>query len=355
MKILITSGGSMVAQNIFDGLEGRRKELEIIAIDSLGNNAIVNRADKIYKSPQSNSQEYEEFLLTILNTIRPQLVIPGRDADVVVLSHFAQKYPEWSVVIPVGNPQMAEIFDDKWKSYLYFKENNLPFAKTFHPDDENFKEEILNVSFPLIAKPSVGFGSNSVFFVENQKQIKAILESGKGFIFQELIDPPAGFEQYLADMKKYQQYGIPLFSHLPDDHQLAIQFVIGPNEHISNPFISINRMVIGRPEWSKKIDSSTLIEQGYKIAKEIVKSGWKGSLNIQGRVRDEKYIVTELAGRLTGSTSARVRMGHDEIEMLIKYYTGIVIPPITQVSNLVVERILTDFIVTDDKKIIQLQ
>lgn len=343
MKILITSGGSMVAQNIFDGLEGRRKDLEIIAIDSLCNNAVVNRADKILKSPTTNSNQFEEFLLTTLHKTKPQLVIPGRDADVVALSHFAKKYPEWSVAIPVGNPQMAEIFDDKWKSYLYFKENSLPFAKTFHPDDENFMEEILDVSFPLIAKPSVGFGSTSVFFVENQEQINAILDSGKGFVFQELIDPPTGFDQYLADMKRYQQYGIPLFSHLPDDRQISIQYVIGPKEQISNPFISINKMVVGRPERSEKLERIKVAEIGNRIAQSVVKSGWKGSLNIQGRLKENVFLVTEWAGRLTGTTSARVRMGWDEVGMLIKGFTGYEIPEIPFKEIRIVERALSDY------------
>jgi len=350
IKILVLSGGSLVAQNIFDSLEKRRKNIEIIVADSLCQTATVFRADKVYKSPQANSIEFENFFVKLLKKENPHLVLPGRDADVIALSSMVVKYPEWANIIATGNNDVASILCNKWNSYIFFKQYDLPFAHSIHSQSQDFEEDILKLSFPVIAKPLSGYGSHGVFYVLNMRQLNSIRKMDADYIFQELIDPSTGFSAYLEKIKKSRNNGIPLFSYLPDDKQIAIQCIIGPRAEVSELFVSVSKMIIGKCEKSELISIKQGKELGLKIARHFCQLGWKGCLNIQGRMKGEELYITELGGRVSGSTSARAIMGFDEIGILLNYFTGIEIPSVNRDLNKqgYVERVLTDYFVPYD-------
>lgn len=330
-SLLITSMGSLVGQNIIEMLQGRRDAFYLIGLNTETNNPMIYQCDEVWKCPPAASDAYIDFLLRIIRDTEPDFVLPGRDEDVGILATIRQCYPEWSSRFPVGTPQAAAIMDDKHQSAAFALDQGLPFARSIDPvefSEHQLRIKLEGLGFSMIAKPRAGFGSHGVKYILNIDQAILLGKLSPGeYVFQELIDPPAGFSRHLDRYMREMEAGIPAFIQLPDDRQYAGQCMIGPEGDIGHVFCSRSTMVIGRCERAEAINNAGMSSVVHRFATAMAGIGWRGVFNIQGRMSDRGFIPIEMNGRFSGSTSARGWMGYDEIRALYWFFKGIDIGP----------------------------
>ena len=208
MKIVITSVGSLVGQNILDALEGRRADIEIVGVNSTAAAAANFRCDRTYLAPPAvRSDAYLKCLSRILREERPDLVLPGRDDDVVVLADLKAAPHTFPTTIPVGPPALADVLDDKWASHEFAIRHSLPCVDSARADDPVAVERIIaEHGFPLIAKPRRGNDSRGVRIIFNSAQCAAV---GKldGYLLQPYLEP----EPALMTSHRLDDEGAPLF------------------------------------------------------------------------------------------------------------------------------------------------
>ena len=255
MKLLITSVGSLVGQNILDSIESRRNIINVIGINSDIKNPRNFRCDTVYHTNKTASSNFENDFITIIEKENPDFILPGRDEDCLFLSEIKIKYPEiFGNKIPFGNSFIPRIMLDKHKSFLFCKENQLPFADTFLYKNKNSIEGLNTFiekhNYPLVVKPREGFGSQGVYFVLNEGQVKELIKDDD-VLFQEFLGDPEEIFKYKNVFKK----GIPLFFQMPEEKHYASQAVIHPDGSISEIFFTINTMVFGRNEYVEQIPS----------------------------------------------------------------------------------------------------
>ena len=341
IRIAITSVGSLVGQNILDSLEGRREGVEIIGINSVAAAAGNFRCDRAYLAPPaSRSGEYLDRLAAVLQEEKPDLVLPGRDDDVLALSLLKEAQPSLGPSLPVGPVRLARVLDDKWESHEFARLHDLPFVDSALVDDPVAVGRLLaRHGFPLIAKPRDGNGSRGVRIVFDQTQLAAAIRS-PGILVQPYLDPEAG----VTSWRDLAADGVPLF-HAPVLPQVACQSVIGPDGRIRGLVSTIAEMVMGRSERTYRIDDPTVDAVVRRYAESFAGEGWVGILNLQGRRdREGTFPVYELNGRFTGTTAARLHLGFDEVALLVEAFTGHKLPPRQCVGRQgVVIKSLTEF------------
>ena len=314
MKLLITSVGSLLGQNILDSIESRRHLIDVVGIDAAAENPRNFRCDKVYLVPKSDSSDYEEAINSILEKEKPDFIIPGRDGDCVFLADLKSKFPmKFEKSIPFGNSFIPRVILDKFKCFLFCQENQLPFADTFLYKDISDREALgLFVDkhgFPLVVKPREGFGSHGVFYVLNNDHLEEIIKEG-GVLFQEFLGDPKKVLEYKDIFKK----GLPLFMQIPEETQYTSQVIIRPDGTFSEVFITINTMVFGRNEYIKRLFIKEVEDLTHNYIKSFYEHGWYGPLNIQLKPdKKGKWKVYELNSRHSGSTSTRLHLGFDEI------------------------------------------
>jgi hypothetical protein len=141
--------------------------------------------------------------------------------------------------------------------------------------------------------------------------------------------------------------GWPLFHVLTDEQQYAAQATIAPDGSLTGGvFCGINTMVMGRSEYTRPIDDPAMAATMERFVLAAAKEGWRGSLNVQfRRIQDGSYQAFDLAGRMTGTTSARRLFGYDEIGLLAKAFASFDLPMGTGVSTMdgFVTKSLVDF------------
>lgn len=351
-KILILSVGSLLGQNILDALEGRRDKVEIIGINTISENPRVFRCDRLYKSVNSSSNEFESFFINVLMKESPNQVLPGRDEDVLILAKFFNKHKEFQNMISKGSISSIEIMNDKALSMSFAKKYNLPFAQSFILNES--KEDVFDwakaVDYPIIAKPRDGFGSLGIRILMHDDHLRALINSGiENIILQKLIgfnnDNISKLNRFEADI----QCGIPFFFHLPDDAQYAAQVLIHEDGQFNEIFTSKSLMVLGRCEKAEPFMNDELTRIAKEYTSAIVKEGWRGMFNLQLRESDNTFYGIEMNGRMSGSTSARAWLGFDEVRSLILSYYKYDIGEDRRYpthSNGLVYRSLTDYYVS---------
>ncbi len=260
--------------------------------------------------------------MNLIRTEEPDLVLPGRDPDVLALALIAKEHPEFAGRIAVGSLAMAECFEDKFLTCEFARTRGLAFADTFRAGPE-VNSELLNQfvtrhGFPLIAKPQRGSGSLGVRVVTNAAQL-ARASRLPGYVLQPFLGP--GAENFMPPVDS--SAGYPLFQASPDPGQYACQCVIGPDGRLSEMFCTLHLMIMGRCEEMTCVDDPELRTSAVRLAQAMAAAGWRGSFNLQCRkVGPGQFVGFEINGRMTGGTSGRLHLGFDEVGEVVRAWLG---------------------------------
>lgn len=311
-RLLVMSVGSLVGTNVLECLEALgRDRFELIGLNSDADAANNFRVDVCYLSPQAADRG---ALLALLDRVTdrhdPDLIIPTRDDDVVVLSHWAQDRPHARAM--VGSPKIAEVIRDKWASYEWATARQLPFARSAI-DAAGATSLRRELGFPLVAKPRDGFGSNGVRMLLDEDHLLAVLAAG-GYIVQECLDPPRTLSA--------------------DDLRLGMPFWFAPVQ-VANPstlcllhdrgceFLAawVSEGRCGAALRTVLIDAPPLRRVAEAFAEAAWSEGWRGLLNVQTRVDPAgRYVPIELAGRFIGSAAALHALGVPVAAIVLKHF-----------------------------------
>ena len=341
IRIALTSVGSLVGQNILDSLEGRREGVEIIGINSVAAAAGNFRCDRAYLAPPaSRSGEYLDRLAAVLREERPDLVLPGRDDDVLALAGLKERLEQRAPALPVGPPALARVISDKAASLQFARRHDLPYVDSVPANEPDAVARLLGrYGYPLVAKPRQGNGSRGVRIVFDEAQ-RAAVAALPGYLLQPYFEQ----EAELASWRDLGRDGTPLF-HAPPLRQIACEAVIGPDGKVRGQVSTNAELVMGRLERTWRLGDPAVDEVVRRYAESFAAAGWIGALNLQGRRDgDGRFNVYELNGRFTGGTTARLHLGFDEVALLVEAFTGHRLPPRRCVGPQgVVTKSLTEF------------
>ena len=352
IKILVTSIGSLVGQNIQDVLEypnfRRRENVELIGTNSIPACPNNFRCDRCYIVPNTNTQEFKEVLIQILLKEKPDLILSGRDEDTETVAVLLENHKEILGKLPYGKSITLRYALNKWETWKFCEQYNLPFASTFVIGKSGGLDELKAFSekyeYPLIAKPIQGYASKGVFFVRNWKEAVLISEY-KDYMFQEYLGDGSSLAKYFAQMNGL----IPLFAHVPDVFHHSCHTVINPDGSFDPVFISRNEHDSGVTVGFKKVDNPVLEKLTINFIHALYNEGGFGPVTVQ--FREDKFgnwKAQEMNIRTNGNTFPRFLMGQDDIGLIIKSVLPEIDFPIYNVKEetkqFVIGKILTSYI-----------
>lgn len=302
IKILVTSIGSLVGSNFLACVESRRDQICVIGSNSVPDAPNNFACDTVYLSPATTQiDEFLEFVAWIIRNENPDLVLPGRDDDVHALALLREREASFRDRIAVGSPRIASMMLDKYATFKFALQNDLPFACTISTGKSTKRDDaerlLQQAGFPLVAKPRQGYASIGVFFIINETQLANVLDK-PNYVIQECIGNRADVLDYADELEA----GIPLFFEIPDNRPFIGQVQISPSGEVLAifPHRLTNRM--GRAVRVEPVINSTLSSVIERYAACFADAGWRGSLNVQCRQRNggSEFVGIELNGRMTG-------------------------------------------------------
>ncbi|MDO9313066.1 MAG: hypothetical protein Q7T97_00790 [Burkholderiaceae bacterium] len=324
LRLLVTSVGSLVATNLFEGLHRLGRDRFFVVGTSTESEAAGNYAcDAVVRVPPTlDRQRWAQVLAQWGEETRPDLWIPTRDDDVCALAQLAAdvRLPGQAMV---GAPSAADLIRDKWLSFRFAIEHGLPVAPSADAPDSALALAGQH-GYPLIVKPRCGYGTRGTRLVFDAGQLGRVFATGGSWIAQPFLNPAPGWDADLPD----PSLGMPLWYSYRDPGQYSVVSVIGPTGRVALIGATLNTMVCGRPERSMRVTDPLLIQVGRDYAQALADVGWRGPVNVQcRRLPDGRYLMFELAGRLAGGLGAREVLGMPDVWQALEAWCPGRIPP----------------------------
>lgn len=316
--ILVTSIGSGVGRSILDALSGRRAGVRLIGGDANAQAVGMGECDEAVVLPTTDHPGFLAAVESVCESRGVDLVLPGRDPDAVGLSEAA-----WTrgakVRAPCAPPALVAMARDKWASYRWCTERDIPFADsvaTDEPDAERLAMALVERhGFPLVCKPRAGSASLGVTIVVDQRHLQGALAQS-GMLLQPFLSPPQ------PALRLDTSAGLPLFWEVPCPDEPAIMALLGPEGELGPHLCFTGSHRFGRTENLRRLDDESLSGFAGRVVARFGEEGWRGPLNLQVRRGHDGWRIIEINPRFTGGTAGRLHLGLDEVGWVVNRWLG---------------------------------
>ena len=292
MNILVTGAGSLLGQGIIKSLEVSKLKFNLFATDYFSSAIGLYWAKRSFLLPDLlnksiSDDEWLDSLIKIVNNEEIQLLIPGLDFEIPVLSKYKNKIErETSCKIIVSPQNVVKIGNDKWETVVFLKEHGFSFPKSCLPEDiDSF---IVDNNYPLVVKPRFGNTSKDVFIINDRNELMESLKK---------VDRPI-IQEYLNDEKG----------------EFTCSTVFLEERIICT--ISLRRSL-------KNGNTSLAFLENYEDVDNFVNKVTEalqpfGPTNFQLRLTDKGPVIFEINPRFSGTTPIRALFGVNEVETTIE-------------------------------------
>jgi carbamoyl-phosphate synthase large subunit len=263
-------------------------------------------SEKLVGSFVADKNNYVQSVINICLQNDIRFLIPGGEQPMVVLGEKNASLQENNIVLVANSPEIIALFSNKEKTFGFLKSIGVPTPLTIRVNGRNDLKEI---GFPCIVKPSLGTGgSDSVFLASNMEEcilyVELLISNNREVIVQEYIDVEEG------------EFTIGVLS---DTHSniigsMAMKRVF--NSKLSVAYRGAKGLISSGYSQGLIADFPDIRKQAEHIAKA---SGSKGPFNIQGRVKDGILIPFEINPRFSASTYLRTMAGFNEIDYFLNH------------------------------------
>lgn len=220
MNILLTTAGRRsYIVDYFKQCEGIGKVYASNSVYSIA----LQRADGYLITPLIYDKGYIPALIDFCKQNDVHAVLSLLDMDLLVLAKNRRAFEEANVRLILGSTEFVEICNDKWKTYQFLRDNNLPTPKTYI--NLQMVEDALNrgeVTFPIIMKPRWGMASMSIYKVENMEELRVLTKKCEREIFASLLkyesnltkDAPIIYQEVICG----DEFGIDVLNDLDGNY-----------------------------------------------------------------------------------------------------------------------------------------
>ena len=129
-------------------------------------------ADKAIVTPLIYDNSYIPFLKEYCIENHIDVLLSLFDIDLLVLSQHKKEFEDIGTRVIISDPELISICNDKWKTYLFLKENGFNVPRTYlslvevlHAVDRG------DICYPIIVKPRFGCGSIAVSIAEDEMDL----------------------------------------------------------------------------------------------------------------------------------------------------------------------------------------
>ncbi len=302
-RVLVTGIGGNVGQGIIRNIRKTKYPIYIVGCNIENFSSGNHLCDSFYKVPYAYERDYISTIVQIVKNEKIDLIIPSTDFEVYYLSAHASKL---DTIVASSDSSIAEIYLDKYLTYLYHKKCNIPFADTCLPSD------FVGQYAEYIAKPRKGRGSRGIFI--NPKEIDQFSD-----------------EEYLIQ-------------RLTKGNEITTAFYVTKNGCFHGSITMERSLVNGTTNDCRVVFDYD--KQITPVLDTMIKHGnIRGAANLQSIVtKDGEIVPFEVNCRISGTNSIRSNFGFEDVKYTLQEYLFNEAPDFPQVTKGIATRILMDVI-----------
>lgn len=313
LNILFTSAGrrSYLVRYFKEALhsEGVKGTIHVSNSTSIAPSFL--EADQTFVTPLIYSEDYIPAIVEYCKKNKIKAVLSLFDIDVPVLSRNKDKFEKIGTQLLTVDYENALICNDKYATYKYLKENNIPVPKTYlHLSDVFQALQNDEISFPLVVKPRWGTGSISIFTSENENELNFFYSYVKKKAQETYLKYESSQNNdecvIIQQMLHGDEYGIDIINDLKGNYVNSI----------SKKKIS---MRAGETDCAETVFNGELINLGSRISQLIHQPG---ILDVDAFVCDNTPYILELNARFGGGYPFSHSAGANLPRAIIRWLLG---------------------------------
>jgi carbamoyl-phosphate synthase large subunit len=317
-SVVVTAAGTVIGQGIMKCLRlascnGGEVGYRITATDASPLAAGLYRGDSGVVVPLASDLGYVDSIISVAREAAATAIFAGSDEELHPLSAQKEKIERKSGAKVIVNPRgVLETCADKWKTFIFLKENGLPRAESAVPE---FKEAFFSMfGFPLVVKPREGHGSVDFHVVHDKEEA----ELAMGVLARKGSRPL--IQEYLGD----------------DGMEFTTGVTVSADGKGVMSSIAMRRTLKGGQTYKAFIDAFDGVrESAEQVA---LKLGARGPINVQSRLVDGSPKTFEINPRLSASSPMRAVAGVNEPDILYRNAVLGEEPRVSQYQKLVAMR-----------------
>lgn len=272
----------------------------------------LSHADEYVITPIIYDKKYIDFLIQYCKEKKITAIISLFDIDLYVLSKNKKRFAENGIFVVVSDENAIDICNDKWKTYLFLKKNEIDCPKTYKSLQEvKVALDRKELNFPVIIKPRWGMGSIGIFIAEDETELDLFTKKIRRQIFNSYLkyESEQNIEECILFQEKINgiEYGLDVFN----DFSSSLVSVVAKQKVA---------MRAGETDVAKTVDTA----EYEKIAEKLSK-GLKhiGDLDVDiFKTSDNRIFVLELNCRFGGQYPFSHLAGVNYPKQIVKWLLG---------------------------------
>jgi len=292
ITVLVTGVGAIIGYGLINSLKKSKYECRVIGIDIFHDAVGQKWADKFIQGVRADSEAFIPFINKIVQEEQVDLLIPGIEQDLkALIEHFDDL--DHSAKYVLNNKSLYKTFDDKKLTYK-FLEGVADLIPYIDYSETLFDEAKEAFGLPFILKQDISYASKGVAAIHDRQEFDFYIEKfGSGCMAQKKLDI------------KDREYTCSLFG-------------LGDGTFVNPTCLrrELSQEGATKKALNVKVDE-VLLDTMTKISQ---KCRFEGPTNLQFIEYEGKYLLLEINGRVSSSTSMRELFGVNEAEMCIDYY-----------------------------------
>ncbi|MCF2908851.1 ATP-grasp domain-containing protein [Pseudoalteromonas sp. DL2-H2.2] len=190
---------------------------KIVGVDMTTTAPALAACDNWHLVPSVYDTDYIGRVIEICKLEKIDVLISLNDMELPILSKHRSSLEELGVTLVLANDSAIDICSDKYKTYLFCKENNIPVPSSFISLDTTLAAIASHsVNYPLIVKPRWGSASFGLYVVETEKELIEAYNACKKSLsisylsqFKESND-----DVLIQEFIKGKEYGLDIFNDM---------------------------------------------------------------------------------------------------------------------------------------------
>jgi carbamoyl-phosphate synthase large subunit len=292
ITVLVTGVGAIIGYGLIHSLKNSKYDCRVIGIDIFHDAVGQKWCDRFIQGVRADDEGFIDFINTIIQEETIDLVIPGIEQDLKAMIEGFERLDSCAQY-SLNNKALYETFDNKKLTYHYLKGiadliAHIDYTPTL------YDEAVEAFGLPFILKQDVSYASKGVALITDKQTFDFYI---------------GRFGSECMAQQKLQ---------IKDKEYTCSLFGLGDGRFVNPTCLrrelsqeGATKKALNVPVSSALLDTMTRISQ---------KCRFEGPTNLQFIEVDGAYLLLEINGRVSSSTSMRERFGVNEAEMCIDHY-----------------------------------
>ena len=290
-NVLVTAVGAIIGYGLVHSARKANEPLRIVGMDIYEDAVGQHWCDEFVRAVPAASDNYPEFIETLVREHAIDLVLPGVEYDALRMSQERERFAVLPARFVLNSKTLVESDSDKWNTHCRQAVAGIPTIDTKASGE--FSELAKALGIPFLVKPrrsSASKGHHRISTALEYEQAQARLASE--FVAQRIVGT--------------------------DDAEYTVG-VFGYGDGTSSHFLALQRRLSRE---GSTVKARTVFDAALErtVAELVTLFKPEGPTNLQFRLHDANYLLLEINPRFSSSGSLRTAFGINDVELCIEYY-----------------------------------